>query len=136
MDSSTTEVRQHRRSEPRGIYLGTWNGSGLSAVTSNAVYGSRDRRDRIKRQISKENNSGEVIRGGRYLTTATACRREDIEYIARFQGMSKAEVDAAIQPFLREMERSASHVLEGAALRLNDYRTERYSAGRLTGHRE
>lgn len=47
-----------RRGTPKGVYLGTWRRPGLHAAQVNAVYGSRDRQDRINRRISKETNQG------------------------------------------------------------------------------
>ena len=99
--SSHPPSSHHRRMEPRGVYLGTWINSGLPAANSNAVYGSRDRKDRINRRISKEDNYGRVVIGGRYDHKRTACSHADINYIPKYQGMSKEQVDAAIMPLLR-----------------------------------
>ena len=49
--------------DPRGLLFGTWKGAELRAVHSNAVYGSRDIKNRIKRRISKESPSGNVVVG-------------------------------------------------------------------------
>jgi hypothetical protein len=73
----------------------------LHAVLPNAVYGSRDRRDRINRRVSKEDEFGHVVLGGNFDVRRTACRHEHINYIPRYQGMSKEEVDAVIMPLLR-----------------------------------
>ncbi len=62
-----------RRMNPRGIPLGTWNQSGLRAELANAVYGSRDIKNRINRRISKESVTGRVVTGGNYNHKKTAC---------------------------------------------------------------
>ena len=80
--------------------LGTWNKSGLPVDQANAVYGSRDKQNRIMRRISKESPAGVVCQGGHYNSGKTACKHEDIDYLTGFQGMSKEEVDAHIKPLL------------------------------------
>ncbi len=96
-----------RRVEPKGIYLGSWRGSGLPANVSNAVYGSRDVFNRINRRISKEDNQGHIIWGGSFSSHTTACSHKMIQYITRFAGMTKAEVDSHIQPLLDQQAHCA-----------------------------
>lgn len=76
--------------------MGTWSLSGLPLHRSNAVYASRDRRNRVNRRVSKEDNMGNIITGGNYDALRTACRHENITYIARFRNKTKEEVDAMI----------------------------------------
>ncbi|KAA6406587.1 MAG: hypothetical protein FRX48_09642 [Lasallia pustulata] len=94
-----------RRNTPRGIFLSTWNRSGVYNVTSNASYGLRDCRDRINRRVSKEDESGRVMLGGNFDIMRTACRHEHIDYIPRYQNMmTKEQVDTAIMPLLRAVD--------------------------------
>lgn len=90
-----------QRLKPKGILLGTWSKSGLHADQSNAVYGSRDIKDRINRRIAKVDMAGSVVLGGRYDVKRTACSHGDINYVVRYRGMSKDEVDSVIMPLLR-----------------------------------
>ena len=89
-----------RRFDPRGILLETWKGSELSAVTSNAVYGSRDVRNRINRRISKESPDGRVMMNNNYNRLKTACKHEKVDYVTRFRGMTDDEVKAHIMSLL------------------------------------
>lgn len=41
------------------------------------------------------------MRGGRYDRLRTVCTHEDIDYIDKYRGMTKEQVDAAIMPLLR-----------------------------------
>ena len=92
---------QKRRHEPAGILLGTWRLSGLPASQANAVYGSRDKKNRINRRISKQSPSGAIFTaGGNYNSGKTPCRHEDIDYLEKYQVMSKEEVDAVIMSLL------------------------------------
>lgn len=84
--------------------MDTWRGSGLPATQANAVYGSRDRRNRINRRVSKATNEGTVVTGGAYDAYRTSVRHDEIEYVPRYQGMSAEEVNAAIMSLLKEME--------------------------------
>ncbi len=90
-----------QRVRPKGIYLGVWNKSGLPAGVANAVYGSRDVKDRINRRIAKVDVAGTVVLGGNFDVRKTACKHEDIAYIPKYIGMTKEEVDAVIMPLLR-----------------------------------
>ena len=105
--SANPPNRSHRRINPRGIYLGIWRLAGLPASASNAVYGSRDRRDRINRRISKKDAAGNVVLNGNYDIKKTTCSHANIHYIDKYQGLSKEQVNAAIIPFLRAKKRSA-----------------------------
>ncbi len=89
-----------RRQKPLGVYLGTWKQSGPTASGRNAVYGSRDRKNRINRWISKEDDQGNVIRGGNFDTKKNACKPENIDYIERYRGMTRKQVGAAIKPLI------------------------------------
>lgn len=91
---------QKRRLDPRGILLGTWKHSGLHADNANAVYGSRDIKNRINRRISKESPLGRVVTGGNYNHKKTACRHDNIDYLPQFQGMTADEVNSHIRPLL------------------------------------
>lgn len=91
---------QKRRLDPRGVLLGTWKHSGLPAVQSNAVFGSRDALNRINRRISKETPSGAVVQGGNMDARKTACSHDDVDYVPRYQGMSDQEVKSHIMPLL------------------------------------
>ena len=77
---------QKRRYDPRGLLLGTWKHAGLDAVRANAVYGSRDKQDRINRRISKESPTGQLASGGHVNNEKTACSHEDIDYLPPYQG--------------------------------------------------
>ncbi|KAI4208824.1 MAG: hypothetical protein LQ351_008165 [Letrouitia transgressa] len=96
------------RLTPRGILLGTWKNSGLPPARSHAVYGSRDAKDRINRRISKVGLDGEVIMGINFFDAyKTACKHEDIDYVEKFYGMSKEEVDSIIMPLLKAADQAA-----------------------------
>lgn len=81
-----------RRQKPKDVFLGTWKRSGLHPAISNAVYSSHDRRGHINRRISKERHNGQVVIDGNFDTRKTACRHENINYIAKCRGMSRLEV--------------------------------------------
>lgn len=98
-----------RRLKPRGILVGTWKRSGLHAASSNAVYASRDIKNRINRRISKEDGTGKVVHGGNFDVRVTACKHEDIDYIQRFSGMTKEEVDSWVMPLLLAADQAARH---------------------------
>lgn len=107
--SAAPPSTSRQRLKPKGILLGTWTESGLHASASvNAVYGSRDRHNRINRRIAKVDIAGRTVLGGNYHVRRTACKHENIDYLAAFRGMSKQEVDAHIQPLLDAMEESES----------------------------
>lgn len=82
------------------MLLGTWKLSGLHAVNSNVVYGSRDKLNRINRRISKESPTGNLTVGGNYNFKKTACRHEDIDYLDEYKGMTDDEVKSHIMPLL------------------------------------
>lgn len=42
-----------------------------------------------------------VVQDGNYDRKKTACGHADIEYVNRYRGLSKEQVDAAIMPLLR-----------------------------------
>ena len=65
-----------------------------------AVYGSRDVKNRINRRISKETPGGRVVAGGNYSHLKTACKHEQVDYVARFQGMTDEKVKSHIMPLL------------------------------------
>jgi len=94
--ASASKLRQ----KPLGVYSGTWKQSGPTAIGRNAVYGSRDRENRINKGISKEDDQGNVIRGGNFDTKKNACKPENIDYIERYRGMTRKQVAAAIKPLL------------------------------------
>ena len=96
-----------QRLKPRGILLGTWAKSGLHAGASNAVYGSRDKHDRINRRIAKVDVAGRVVLLGSFDVKRTACKHEDIDYIPKYQGLTKQEVDSLIMPLLRAADDQA-----------------------------
>lgn len=100
MRTSNPASASERRQKPLGVYLGTWKQSGPTASGRNAVYGSRDRKNRINRRISKEDDQGNVIRGGNFDTKKYACKPETIDYIERYRGMTRKQVGAAIKPLL------------------------------------
>ena len=111
-----------QRQKPKGILLGTWKRSGVHAAHANAVYGSRDVRNRINRRIAKVDMGDVVVQDGAYDIKKTACSHTDIEYLPRFAGMTKSEVDSLIQPLLQAMEqqptrRSQSPAAQAAARR-------------------
>ncbi|KAL8688233.1 MAG: hypothetical protein Q9218_005806 [Villophora microphyllina] len=105
-----------QRLVPKGILLGSWKNSGLHA-NANAVYGSRDVRNRINRRIAKVSVAGTVVVGGNYDTRRTACSHEDIAYLPTFAGMSKAEVDSHIMPLLTGAAPSARNADEHSPTR-------------------
>lgn len=88
----STPRNAHCRAVPKGVFVGKWRHSGLALHAANAVYASRDTQNRVKRRVSKEDNVGGVVVGGRYEPKRTACRHEDILYIARYAGRDKATV--------------------------------------------
>ena len=94
------EIPQKRHLDPRGLLLGTWKGSGLHADRANAVYGSRDVKNRINRRISKESPLGRVVVSGNYNHKKTACKHKDIDYLPKYQGMTNDEVNLYIMPLL------------------------------------
>ena len=85
-----------RRTQVVGVCLGTWSHSGLPAEASNAVYGSRDKRGRINRRISKQTMGGVLVVGGSYSCYRTSCSHDDIVYVEHLAGLSKADVDALV----------------------------------------
>lgn len=91
---------QKRRVDPRGLLLGTWKLSGLPADSANAVYGSRDKKNRINRRISKQSPSGAVVSGGNYNNKKTACKHQDVDYLPQYQGMTDEQVKSHIMPLL------------------------------------
>ena len=91
---------QKRRLDPRGLLLGTWKASGLQADEANAVYWSRDVKNRINRRISKESPLGRVVMGGNFNNKKTACKHADIDYLPEYQGMTNEEVNSHIMPLL------------------------------------
>ena len=107
--SAAPPTNSCQRLKPKGILLGTWTESGLHASASvNAVYGSRDIKNRINRRVAKVDIAGRTVLGGNYHVKKTACKHEHINYLSTFRGMSKQEVDAHIQPLLDAMEDSES----------------------------
>ena len=80
--------------------LGNWNKSGLPLSESNAVYGSRDGRQRFNQRISLEHTDGHSIKGGNYNSKVTSCKHEDIDHIGQYRGMTKDQVEAAASPLL------------------------------------
>jgi len=109
-----------RRTQPKGVFVGKWRHSRLSPRAANAVYASRDNRGYVNRRVSKEDNEGNVVVGGAYDAQRTACSHEDIIYIARYAGLSKAAVDAQIGNTLRLQ---AAHAAGRAATPAIAYRT-------------
>jgi uncharacterized Zn finger protein len=71
----------------------------LPAAESNLVLGSRDRRGRIYRRITRWNGRGESMQVRVGSVRATACAHEDVEYSPNLQGKTKAEVDDYIRAF-------------------------------------
>jgi len=97
-----------QRLKPKGILLGTWKHAGLPAGTpANAVYGSRDKKNRINRRVVKVDSSGTMVLGGHYDVKKTSCSHKNIDYLPQFAGMSKGEVDSHIMPLLIAMDASA-----------------------------
>ena len=82
-----------RHTNPYGIYIGTWIGSGLPGMKSNAVYALRDSKGRIHRRISMTNHAGLIVWGGNYKAQYTACSHKDVDYCTSYEGMTKEEVD-------------------------------------------
>ena len=72
-------------------------------ATSQAVYGSRDSQNRINRRTNKETLTGDIIPGIVNLHS-TAAWHEDVDYLLRYQGMSRGEVDRMIMPMLAAVE--------------------------------
>lgn len=74
-----------QRIKPKGILLGTWARAGVHADQSpNAVYGSRDRLNRINRRIAKVDIVGEVVLGGFFDAKRTACKHDHIDYLPAY----------------------------------------------------
>lgn len=92
---------QKRRLDPRGILLGTWKVRSPHAVGANAVFVSRDRLGRINRRLSKQTVAGTNANNPAFNARRTACKHEMINHTARWQGMTKAEVDSHVMPLLR-----------------------------------
>lgn len=92
----TPSSLKRRRQEPKGVYIGTWNRSGLPASRNNAVYCSRDGLSRINRRISKEDNAGNVVVAGNWESKRTACSLEDVNLIAAFEGLSEQAASDSI----------------------------------------
>ena len=105
-----------RRYTPKGVYLGSWNRSGLHAMESNAVYGSSDGRGRVNRRISKEDNNGRVVVGGNYDSKRTACSHGDINYAGRFAGQSKEAIDRMIKGVEQDRSLAAPETASTAAI--------------------
>ena len=88
--------RQRRRTRPVGVFLGTWRNSGLEAAASPSVYGSRDRRGRINRRLSKWTPAGVLVTGGNYSAFRTSCTHDDVLYAVHFQGLGREEIDRRV----------------------------------------
>ena len=93
-----------RRQNPRGILLGVWKRAG-PVTAKNAVYGSRDVRNRINRRISKLDLHGTVVLGGNFDVRRTSCSHEEIDYLPAFHGMTREQVNSHIMPLLDAMKR-------------------------------
>ena len=104
--ASSQATPQKQRLVPRGILLGIWKYSGLHADLANAVYASRDRRNRINRRITKVSTSMLPSNSTFYDSKKTACSHKDIDYLPEYQGLSEAEVNSHIMPLLAAQERS------------------------------
>jgi hypothetical protein len=98
--SPSSSTSSPPRSPPKGIFLGTWKHAGLPSGQSNAVYGSRDRLQRINRRISKVDGRGMVVARSLFHCRKTACEHDDINYIDRFAGLAKDAVDALVLPMI------------------------------------
>lgn len=79
------------------------------------MYGSRDRRDRVNRRISKEDHQDQVVLSGRYDVEKTACSHANIHYIPKYQDLTKEQVDAAIMPLLPAAKRAHSPTPTGSS---------------------
>lgn len=64
-----------RRINSKDVYLGTWRGSNWFTAQANAVYGSRNRQDRINRRIFKATNDGTVVADEMYDVHHTAVKQ-------------------------------------------------------------
>ena len=65
-ETQETQEDASTRINPRGLVLRVWKNSKLRAYLSNAVYRSRDKRNRINRRNSKQSPRGDVVVGGNY----------------------------------------------------------------------
>lgn len=65
-------------------------------MSSNAVYGSRDKYSHVNRRIFKKTVDGHVLEGGSLEANKTACSHADINYIPQYFGMTKDEIDPLI----------------------------------------
>ena len=55
--------------------------AGLHGGAANAVFCSRDRKDRINRRISKDSVNGGLANSLYFDARKTACKHEDIDYL-------------------------------------------------------
>ena len=67
----------------------------------------------MNRRISKENNYGNVIKGGNFRARATVYRHEDISYIDRFRYILKEGINAIIRGLEEETVRETRGFTRG-----------------------
>ena len=85
-----------RRAIPKDVYLNIWNKSGLVSNVSNAVYASRNWRDRINRRVSKKTYVKTVMQKSNYDTKRIACKHANIDHIFAYQEMTKKQMNAIV----------------------------------------